>query len=155
MKPSTLLSATLLSAGLVLSLASARAEDPSSPPVPPPVPASPDTSPADGAPAPAPAHRRHMRQAFILADLTEKLGLTADQQKTIGGFIASADVQGKALRQDDSIPRDEKRQKMKAIMETTRGQIRGALTPAQQQTFDAMPRGEHGGQTSPTPTPAT
>jgi hypothetical protein len=96
-----------------------------------------------------------MRPAFILADLTEKLGLTADQQKTIGGFIASADAQGKALRQDDSIPRDEKRPKMKAIIETTRGQIRGALTPAQQQTFDAMPRGEHGGQTSPTPTPAT
>jgi hypothetical protein len=154
MKPSSLLSATILSAGLVLSLASARAEDLSGPPVSPPAPASPGTSPADG--TPAPAHRRRMHPAFILADLTEKLGLTADQQRTIGGFIASADAQGKALRQDDSVPRDEKRAKMRAIVEATRGQIHGALTPAQQQTFDAMPRGEHGGNPSaPTPTPAT
>lgn len=157
MKPSSLLSLSLISAGLVLCLASARADDPSNPPVPPPAPASPDTTPADGTQTPPPEHRRHMHPAFVLGELTEKLTLTADQQKAVGAIIADNDGQLKALRSDDSIAREDKRAKMKTIIETSRGQIRAALTPAQQQIFDAMPtHGERGGKpAAPTPTPAS
>jgi hypothetical protein len=99
-----------------------------------------------------------MHPAFVLGELTAKLSLTADQQKTVGAIIADCDGQLKALREDDSIAREDKRAKMKTIVETARGQIRAALTPAQQAIFDAMPtHAEHGGAqpASPTPTPAS
>jgi hypothetical protein len=96
-----------------------------------------------------------MRAAFVLADLTAKLGLTPDQQKAIGALIANNDSQLKTLREDDSIAKEDKRANMMTIISTTRGQIRAALTPDQQKTFDALPtRGEHGGKPPATP-PAT
>jgi hypothetical protein len=158
MKPSSLFSAALLSAGIALSLASARADDPSNPPVPPP-PATPDNPPADNTQPPPPHHRR-MRAAFVLGELTEKLSLTPDQQKMVGAIIVDNDKQLKALREDDSIPNEDKRAKAQAILSATRGQIRAALTPAQQAIFDTLPtrgeRGQHGGKpASPTPTPTS
>jgi hypothetical protein len=159
MKPSSLFSISVLSAGVALSLASARADDPSNPPVPPPAPASPDTTPGEGTPTPPPGqHHRRMRPAFVLGELTEKLSLTADQQKTVGAIIADSDGQLKTLRQDDSISNEDKRAKAQAIISAARGQIRAALTPAQQAIFDTLPtrggRGHHGEKpASPTPTP--
>jgi hypothetical protein len=156
MKPSSLFSLSLLSAGIVLSLASARADDPSTPPVPPAAPAGPDTSPGEGTPTP-PAHHRRMHPAFVLGELTAKLSLTPDEQKTVGGIIADTDGQLKALREDDSIAREDKRAKMKTIIETARGEIRAVLTPAQQAIFDTIPT--HGGRgeqpPAPTPTPTS
>jgi hypothetical protein len=157
MKSPSFLPLALLSAGLALSLAQARADDSSAPPVPPPPPPNQATSPADGA-TPPPQHHRRMHPAFVLGELTAKLSLTTDQQKTVGAIIADTDGQLKALREDDSVAREDKRAKMKAIVETARGQIRAALTPAQQAIFDAMPRGgergggQHAGP-APTPTP--
>jgi hypothetical protein len=154
MKPFSAISLSLLSAGLALSLASARADEPANPPVPPPPAATPETTPADG--QTPPAHRHHMRPAFVLGELTEKLSLTPDQQKTIGALIVSNDGQLKELRQDDTIAREDKRAKMKGIIEATRGQIRAALTADQQKIFDTLPtRGERGGPppaTTPVPT---
>jgi hypothetical protein len=136
----------LISGCLALSLAKARADDPSSPPVPPAPPAAPATTPADGQ-NPPPAHHRRMHAAFVLGELTEKLGLTPDQQKAVGALIASNDSQLKALREDDSIAKEDKRASMMNIISTTRGQIRAALTPDQQKIFDTLPtRGEHGGK---------
>jgi hypothetical protein len=147
MNPSRIARLSLLSAGLVLSLACVRADDPSTPPVPPP-------TPADGQ-TPPPPHHRHMRAAFVLADLTAKLGLTPDQQKTVGTLIANNDGQLKALREDDSVSKEDKRANMMTIISTTRGQIRAALTPDQQKIFDALPtRGEHSGGRPPATTPA-
>jgi hypothetical protein len=98
-----------------------------------------------------------MHPAFVLGELTEKLSLTPDQQKAVGAIIADTDGQLKAVRSDDSIAREDKRAKMKAIVDTARGQIRAALTPAQQQIFDTMPtHGERGAKpAAPTPTPAS
>lgn len=159
MKTSPLFSLSLISAGLALSLAPARADDASNPPVPPPAPAGQDTSP--GAGQTPPPHHRRMHPAFVLGELTAKLGLTADEQKSVGAVIADSDGQLKALREDDSIAKEDKRAKMKTIVETTRGQIRALLTPAQQAIFDTLPtRGERGGQNggqnvAPTPTPTS
>jgi hypothetical protein len=156
MKPSSVFSLSLLSAGLVLSLASARADDPANPPAPPPAPAAPDATPADGQ-TPPPPHR-HRRGVFVLGELTAKLSLTPEQQKTVGSIIANADGQLKTLREDESVAKEDKRAQMKTIIETTRGQIRASLTPDQQKIFDAIPtRGERGGgpppSTPPAPTP--
>ncbi|MGA2691975.1 MAG: hypothetical protein ABSF76_06380 [Opitutaceae bacterium] len=141
---------SLFSMGLVLSMADARADDAANPPAPPPAPASPQTSPGGGTP---PARHRHMRPGFILEDLTAKLGLTADQQKTVGAIIANSRSQAKALRGDDSISREDRRQKMQEILGTARTQIRAALTPAQQALFDALPA--NGGGPPPPPPPNT
>jgi hypothetical protein len=159
MKPTTAFALSLLSAGLALSLPSALADDASNaPPAPPQAPATPpapDSSQADGQ-APPPPHRRRMHPAFVLGELTAKLNLSAEQQKTVGALIVSNDTQLRDLRADDSVAREDKRAKMAAIIEATRAQIRAALTPDQQKIFDTLPtRGEHGGKggAAPTPTP--
>jgi hypothetical protein len=151
MKPSSLLPLSLLSVGFAFSLGSARADDAANPP-PPPAPATQDTSPGDG--QTPPAHHRRMHPAFVLGELTAKLNLTPEQQKTVGSIIANNDSQLKTLRQDDSVAKEDKRTKMKAIIEATRGQIRAALTPDQQQVFDTLPtRGQRGGNPPPATTP--
>jgi len=156
MKLSFVYPLSILAAGLVLSIAPARADDPASPPVPPGAPAAPATTPADGQAPTPPAHRRHMHPWFVLGELTAKLGLSADEQKSVGSIIANCDAQLKALRQDDSVSKEDKRAQMRTILDTTRGQIRAALTPAQQSVFDTLPtRGEkpQGGPPAP-PAPA-
>jgi hypothetical protein len=151
MKPSRIFSLSLLSAGLVLSLASARADDPANPPVPPPAPANPDTTPAEG----QPPHHRRMHGAFVLGDLTAKLTLTSEQQKSVGGFIKDCDGQLKELRGDDSLSKEDKHAKMKSIIDATRSQIRGVLTPDQQAIFDTLPtRGGHRQDQNAAPTSA-
>jgi hypothetical protein len=96
-----------------------------------------------------------MRPAFVLGELTEKLGLTPDQQKSVGGFIKDCDGQLKSLRGDDSLSKEDKRAKMMSIISATRAQIRGVLTPDQQAIFDSMhSRGEHGQNQNPPPASA-
>jgi hypothetical protein len=80
-----------------------------------------------------------MQPGYVLDDLTAKLGLSADQQKGIGAIIDSSHSQAKALRADDSLSKDDKRAKMRAIMASTHDQIRAALTADQQKVFDALP----------------
>lgn len=139
MKRFPAVSLSLLSIGLALSAASLLADDtPSTPPPTPP--ANPPASPGDGSqptPPPEPHHRR--MRGYVLADLTAKLGLTADQQKAIGAIIENTRSQGKAVRDDDTLSKDDRRAKMMEIMKAAHDQIRAALTPDQQATFDAMP----------------
>jgi Spy/CpxP family protein refolding chaperone len=135
MKPLSIFAISALSIGLAFS-ASARADDPASPPTPPPpTPPAAQTSPADG--TDATPHRRHMR-GYVLSDLTEKLALTADQQKQVGAIIDNGTSQSKQVRADDTLSKDDKRQKMMDIMKSTHDQIRAVLTPDQQTQFDAL-----------------
>jgi hypothetical protein len=153
MKPSNYTRpALLLSLVLALPFSRARADD-SAPSAPPPaVPGAPETSPADGT-APAPAHRRHMRPGYVLADLTTKLTLTADQQKIVGKVIEDGRSQLKELRGDASLTPADKGAKMREVNASTRGQIRAALTPDQQKLFDALPANEGKGQAHTEVTP--
>jgi hypothetical protein len=103
-----------------------------------------------------------MHPGFVLGELTAKLTLTADEQKTVGGFIRDCDGQLRALRGDDSLSKEDKRAKMKAIIDATRVQIRGVLTPDQQAIFDTLPtrggRGQNPNQapaSAPTAPPTT
>ena len=111
------------------------------------MPAAPDTSPAEGAQPPPPRRRG----GFVLEELTAKLNLTADQQKTVGEAIKSGREQMKAVRDDDSLSDDDKRAKSRELMAATRAQIRALLTPDQQAIFDKMPT--RGGR-PPGPPPA-
>ena len=121
-------------ATLGLSLSAARAQDANTVP-PPPLPGNAPASPQDGAP---PQHR-HGRPGYVLAELTQKLSLTPEEQATVGGIIASARTQMKALRADDTLSKEDRRARAKAILEASRVQIRAALTPEQQAIFDTLP----------------
>jgi hypothetical protein len=140
MNPKSLFALSFATAGLVLSQVPLRAEDTTTvQPAPPTL----DTPPADNAQNPPPAGRKHGHEAYKLTELTEKLGLTVDEQKVIGPIINSARGQAKEVRDDQSLSHEDKRAKMKGIAETARSQIRAALTPDQQKLFDALPtRGE-------------
>lgn len=155
MKPASALSLALLSAGLALCLGQARADDPSSPPAPPPAAPGSDNGPSDVGPPPPP-HHRHPR-GFVLGELTAKLSLTPAQQKTVGGILSSSESQMKALRGDDTLSQDDRRAKMRQIGESTRAQIRAALTPAQQAIFDTLPAngGRRGQPPAPTAPPTS
>lgn len=63
--------------------------------------------------------------------MTKNLDLTPDQQAKIQPILDQAKPQIIAARQ-------ESKEKMRAIRENTRAQIRPLLTPAQQQKFDAL-----------------
>jgi len=156
MKTSRALSLPLLCAGLALTLAPARADTTSAPPEPQQEPAGPGAAPGTGSPAQPPAHHRRMHPMFVLGELTERLSLTPDQQKEVGAIIADFDGQVMAIRKDDAIAREDKRGKVKAITEATRGRIRAALTPEQQKIFDTRPihPQQAGPAAAPTPTPA-
>src|SRR5208283_25395 len=121
MNPQRVLRLSLLSIGLAIPAAASLAQDSASQP-PPPAPAAPETAPAEGT---QPPPRR--REGFVLEDLTQKLNLTADQQKSIGDAIKSSREQMKALRDDESLSDDDKRAKRRELMGTTRAQIRALL----------------------------
>ena len=143
MKPFPIRSLLILSAGLGLAAAAARADDASAPPATPP---NAQTSPEAGG-----GHqgKRRMRAEYLLADLTQKLSLTADQVTAVGAILDSGRAQGKAVHADTTLSREDMHQKMQAIRAATRQQIRAALTPAQQAIFDTLP--QHGGKRPPPP----
>ena len=129
----------VLSSVLLLSASPSRADDPANPPAPPAAPSNPP-APVDGdqpPPPPAPRHG-HMRPGYTLDDLTQKLTLTADQQKTIGPIIDDANAQTKTVRGDDSLAQDDKREKIRAIMKSEHDSIRAVLTADQQKIFDTL-----------------
>jgi protein CpxP len=148
MSPKSLFALSVASLGLVLSQVSLRADDTVQPPPP----------GVDTPPPPPPGGHGHGREGFRLAELTAKLGLTPDEVKVIEPIIESGRSQGKAIHEDDSLSPQDKRAKMKAVMESTRSQIRAALTADQQKIFDTLPvRGggkRQGGASEPGTPPA-
>lgn len=93
--------------------------------------------------APAGAHQRPPR-GDRLKQLAEKLSLTEAQKTQIKPILEKAAQEGMALRDDESLSKEGRRDKMMAIRKTSHDQIRALLTPDQQKTFDAMPPPERG-----------
>jgi Spy/CpxP family protein refolding chaperone len=74
---------------------------------------------------------RHHQWGNGLAHMTKTLDLTAEQQAKISPILEQAKPQIIAIWQ-------ESREKIKAIRDNTRSQIRPLLTAPQQQTLDAI-----------------
>jgi Spy/CpxP family protein refolding chaperone len=74
---------------------------------------------------------RHHKWGNSLEHMTKTLDLTPDQQAKIGPILEQAKPQMKAARQ-------ESRERMKAVRDNIRSQIRPILTPVQQQKWDAI-----------------
>jgi len=83
-----------------------------------------------------------------LAMLTEKLGLTEAQQEQIKPILKSEFEQMKALKDDTTTPKDEKREKFKSIHQAAEEQINAILTPEQLQKMKDW-REEHRGKHGP------
>lgn len=138
---------SLLALGLLAATALVRAEPPAGGP------------PDERGPRPQ-RMREHRMQV-----LEEKLSLTPAQKQQIQAIWDQAEQQGKALRADESAAREQRREKMMAIMKDTHDKVRAVLTPDQQKTFDSLPpepRGRRGGprpagggDTPPPPPPAS
>lgn len=106
----------------------------------------------DDAPPPPPPDLKDMR-AERLARLDETLKLTDAQKAQINAIWDQSEAAGKALREDQSLSRGARHEKMRELMKTTQEQVRAVLTPEQQKLFDAMrpPRPERKGHRPPPP----
>ncbi|MGB6384717.1 MAG: hypothetical protein WBD25_07980 [Terriglobales bacterium] len=71
-------------------------------------------------------------------ELTKKLNLTADQQTKVLGIFQSEKSQMESLRQDSSVPQQDRRSKMMDLRESTNSQVRAALDANQQKKWDEM-----------------
>ena len=74
---------------------------------------------------------KHHHMSNPLEHLSESLNLTAEQKARVQPIIDQTKPQIAAIHQ-------EAMEKMRAIIESTAGQIRPMLTPQQQEKFDAM-----------------
>lgn len=124
---STLSRFPLLALAALAVVSFARADEPPAPPPPPPA----GEHPPRLDPKKAREHRLQM--------LDEKLQLTADQKQKINAIWDKAEEQGRALRADESLSRDDRRAKAMELMKASRAEVRAVLTADQQKTFDAMP----------------
>ena len=70
-----------------------------------------------------------------LEDLTSKLTLTDPQKAQVKSMLDARDVQLAALRKE-KLPKDESKDKSKAIKDATNAKIRTILTADQQAVFD-------------------
>jgi len=110
-----------------------------------------DTPPAapsggdDQAPPPPPVHHRRGMSA---EEYKAKLNLTDAQFTQVSAILAKLKEDATAVREDDSLSDDDKRDKMMAIMKSGHDQIRALLTPDQQKIFDTL-RPQHGGPPRP------
>jgi len=97
---------------------------------------------AQDTPAPPPQQggggHRGMDPDAQLKHMTKALDLTADQQTQIKPILESQQQQMMALHEDQSMSRDDRFAKMKAIHEDSRGKIEAVLNDTQKQKYEAM-----------------
>ena len=88
--------------------------------------------------------------------LTEKLDLTADQQTKVKTILEDQRQQMDAIRKDDSLSREDKMSKMRALRETSQAKLREILTDDQKKKLDQLEqemrdrnRPKQGGESNP------
>ena len=92
----------------------------------------------ESTPAPAtPAASASPGEGFQ-AHLAKKLGLSADQEKSIADLRAKERSEMQALHANTGLTPDARREQARAIAEKYRGQISAILTPEQQKKADEM-----------------
>jgi periplasmic protein CpxP/Spy len=73
-----------------------------------------------------------------LADLTQKLNLTADQQTQIKPILVDRQAKMHDLMQNQSLSQDDRRTQARTIMSDSNSKIEAVLTGDQKQKFEAM-----------------
>jgi periplasmic protein CpxP/Spy len=70
--------------------------------------------------------------------MSDRLNLTPDQQTKIKPILEDQRTQAQALRKDESLSDDDRRNKMRTLRESTNSKIRDVLTDDQKKQFDEM-----------------
>jgi periplasmic protein CpxP/Spy len=96
-----------------------------------------DQGPGQGEHQAAGMHR-HMDPQQQLDHLTKQLKLTDDQQQKIKPLLEQQAEQMQSVRQDTSVPQQDRRAKFQEIHQNTMSQIRSILDENQQKKFDKM-----------------
>jgi protein CpxP len=73
---------------------------------------------------------------WMMQALTERVGLNADQTAKVKAIFQKQREAGQPVRDDASLTREQKREKMRAMREESNKEIRALLTPEQQTKFD-------------------
>lgn len=81
---------------------------------------------------------RHHHHRNRLAYMSKKLNLTQDQQNQLKPIFQKQHQAAKAIWQDTSLTKDQKKEKMKALRQETMAQVSPILTPEQQQQWQQM-----------------
>lgn len=104
---------------------------------------------AQDQPAPPPQEggggHRGMDTDAQLKHMTKALDLTTDQQAQIKPILESQHQQVQALREDQSLSREDRMAKMKSIHEDSHTKIEAVLNDTQKQKFEAMQEHMRGG----------
>jgi Spy/CpxP family protein refolding chaperone len=87
--------------------------------------------------------------------MAEKLNLSQQQQDQLKPIFEKQHEQMRAIWQDNSLSKDQKKEKMQALRQDFQTQINGVLTPDQQQQWQQMreqmkQRRHHGEEQAPT-----
>jgi len=90
----------------------------------------------------------------MLQKLSDQVNLTDDQKAKILPLYQAAFDQIKALHDDASLSDDDKHEKMRAIMQSTRKQIGDILTPEQKQKLKDLRAAHDNGNPPPPPADA-
>jgi protein CpxP len=86
-------------------------------------------------------------RAQNLERLAEELGLTADQKAKLGPIMKGQMEQMQALRKDESLSQEQRREKGRTLREENQKAIAAILTPEQAKKFAEMrERGPRGGE---------
>ncbi len=117
----------------------------------------------DSAAPPPPQQGMHghrgMNTDRQLKRMTKQLNLSADQQSQIKPILDSRQQQMQALWQDQSLSRQDRRQKMMGIQQDSSSKIEAVLSDSQKQQYEAMQQkmsehrmhGQGGGDQAPPP----
>lgn len=98
-----------------------------------------DNAPPPPQTAPTPMGRHHhMSTDRQLKHLTKQLDLSADQQSQIKPILDSRQQQMQAVWQDQTLSRQDRRQKMMDIQQDTSSKIEAVLNDTQRQKYEAM-----------------
>ncbi len=80
-------------------------------------------------------YRHHGRHGSPLGMMTKKLNLTQAQQDQLKPMFEKQREQAKTVWQDNSLPQDQKKQKLQALHQDMQSQVNGVLTADQQQQW--------------------
>ena len=84
------------------------------------------------------AKGHHGEKGKRLEHMVQELGLTDQQKAQVEGIFKSQHPALKAIRENPSLTKEQKREQMKPIMESIKQQINAFLTPEQREKWEGM-----------------
>ncbi len=78
------------------------------------------------------------RREFAANQMAKRLDLTEAQKTQVQSYLEEQRTQLQALRQDNSLSREQSFERMRDVQQQTQDQIRATLTPDQQERLDQM-----------------